>query len=170
METTGQFNIKLPLLPYFSRYAGVILLILGAISGYLYYWGGKPDFFETKVFAIISSYVGNRYFVMIKTNLLDEMAAVLSILGLLFIAFSKEKNESVQLKIFRIKALFNAVYYTAVLWIAAFFLIYGWSIFIFSSTVFALFLLIFIFLFKIKIRNFPGEKDLPEKSAQPAEP
>ena len=31
---------------------GVVLLVIGILATYLYFYGGKPDFFETKIFAV----------------------------------------------------------------------------------------------------------------------
>jgi hypothetical protein len=141
----------LPLFPFHFRFIGFLLIIIGAVAGYLYYWGGKPAFFEVPVFAVLTSYIETRYFVVAQTNLLDEAAAVFILTGMIFIGFSKEKTEDQLINLLRIKALFYAIYVAAAAWIALFVLIFGWPIIIASSFVFLIFLLAFIFIFRFMI-------------------
>ena len=68
---------KIPLLPAKARYIGWALIVVAAVFAYLYFWGGKPDFFKVKVFALASLYLEKTYCAIIQTNLLDELAAVL---------------------------------------------------------------------------------------------
>jgi len=154
MGNANNQNLYFPLLKHWFRYAGIALLFLGAISGYLYFWGGKPDFLTTKVFAILTSYMETRTFVVAQTNMLDEIAAIFLILGLIFIAFSSEKNEKPELNALRIKALVYAVFITSGFWIVCFLFIYGWPVFLFATSVFPLFLLAFIVGFRIMIFKF----------------
>jgi len=145
---------SIPLLPKGFRIVGVILLLLGLLSGYLYYFAGKPDFFETNIFAFITSYLETRYWVEAQTNLLDEMAAIFIVSGLTMLIFSKEKNENDEIKILRLKALVYATYFTVIAWIFMFLFIYGWPIFLFSSFIFLIFLIASLIIFKfMKYRN-----------------
>ena len=143
--------MSLPLLPYRWRFAGLGLVIAGLIAGYLYYYGGRPAFFEVPVFAIITSYIETRTWVIAQTNLLDEMAAVFILTGLIFLAFSREKNENEEVQILRFKALLYAVYLTTSLWILSFLLIFGWPIIIASAFIFAVFLLANLIIFRVMI-------------------
>jgi hypothetical protein len=154
MDNADNRNFYFPLLKHWFRYVGIALLFLGGISGYLYFAGGKPEFFTTKVFAFLTSYMETRTFVVAQTNLLDETAAIFLILGLIFIAFSSEKNEKPELNTLRIKALIYAVFITSGFWIVCFLFIYGWPVFLFATFVFPLFLLAFIVGFRIMIFKF----------------
>jgi hypothetical protein len=144
-------RLDLPLFPFSFRFFGILLIIIGAISGYMYYWGGKPAFFEIPVFAVYTSYIKTRYFVIAQTNLLDEAAAVFILTGLIFTGFSKEKNEDQSTSLLRVKALLYAVYVAAAVWVALFIFIFGWPIIIASSFVFLIFLLTFIFIFRLML-------------------
>lgn len=143
----------LPLLPYRFRFVGYALILLSFGAAYLYFWGGRPAFFEVPVFAIITSYVETRWFVLAQTNLLDEMAVVFAILGLLCVGFSKEKKESKQLDRIRGRALLNSVYIISVVWIVLYLTIFGWPMIIVSATIFMVFLATYIIVFRLQSRN-----------------
>lgn len=92
MDNANNQNFYFPLLKHWYRYAGLALLLIGGLAGYLYFAGGKPDFFTAKIFAFLTSYMETRTFVVAQTNLLDETAAIFLVLGLIFIGFSSEKK------------------------------------------------------------------------------
>lgn len=139
----------LPLLPYRFRFAGYLLILLSFGAAYLYFWGGRPSFFEVPVFAITTSYVETRWFVLAQTNLLDEMAMAFAVLALLFIGFSSEQTESVELDKLRGRALFYSVYVTAIIWIFLYVTIFGWPMVVVSATIFLLFLATYILIFQL---------------------
>lgn len=151
MSHFRQGKPRLPLFPYKYKYPGTILLFIGLLSGYFYFFGGKPEFFTTPIFAFITSYAETRYFLWAQTNLLDEIAATGIIAGLIFIGFSKEINEKNEYTFLRFKALIYSVYISAAVWILFFMLVYGWTIFIFSTAIFLVFLLSFILLFRTMV-------------------
>ncbi|MFV0268989.1 MAG: hypothetical protein ACK5HT_17825, partial [Draconibacterium sp.] len=138
---------SIPLLPNRYRKVAYVLLVLGVVSGYFYFFGGKPDVFVTRIFTLVTSYVDTRYFVNAQTNLLDEVAALFLIAGFSILAFSKEKIEEDEINFLRLKAFIVAAYFTLIIWILIFLFIYGWAIFLFSSAVFLIFLLLIGFLF-----------------------
>lgn len=146
------------LFPRKFKFAGYVLIVLGLISAYLYFLGGKPDFLTSPIFAVITSYAETRYLVLAQTNLLDEIAAVFLLTGLIFIGFSEVKNESAEIKSIRIKALILSVYFTASFWIIVFLLIYGWTIFIFSTFVFYVYLLLYFGIFNYLLFKQKNQK------------
>lgn len=151
------FNISL--LHYRAKIYGIILIIISVICAYMYFWGGKPEFFYIKVFALISVYLETRSFVLIQTNILDELAAILFITGIVIFSFSEEKHEKESNKILRGKAFIYSIFITLAIWILSFLLIYGMAIFVFSASVFILFFIIYnitfrIFLLKQKISEY----------------
>lgn len=148
MVDTPQLYHQLPLLPYRFRYVGFLLIILSFGAAYLYFWGGRPAFFEIPVFAIVTSYVETRWMVIAQTNALDEIAVVFGILGLLFVGFSREKQEKTGYNPLRVKAIFYSVYIAAGLWILVYLTIFGWPIIVISATIFILFLLTYIITFR----------------------
>jgi hypothetical protein len=139
---------KILLFPFYARFIGAVLLLTGIIAGYLYFLGGKPPIFETNVFALVSVYVETRYFVIIRTNLLDEIAAIAIVTGLVFISFSKEKHEKEEYQAFRLKALIKAVYSSIVLWILLFLLFYGYIIFMAAPMTFLCFFIFYNIFFR----------------------
>jgi hypothetical protein len=144
----------LPLLPYKYRFYGIFFLIIAIVSGYLYFFGGRPVFFTVPVFAAVTSYIETRTMVLAQTNILDEMAAVFFIVSLVFFGFSKDNNESEHTHVLRVKSLILSVYITSGIWISLFFLIYGWAVFIVSSGIFIVFLLLNIIIYKtLKLKN-----------------
>jgi len=146
---SGEFSI--PLFPFRFRYFGSVLILIGLISGYLYYFGGRPSFFQIPVFAVMTSYVETRYFVIAQTNLLDEAAALLILTGLLFIGFSKERTENAATMELRLKALIYAVYGASAFWILLFLVIFGWPIVVASSVIFPVFIMSYILIHQIMV-------------------
>ena len=91
----------------------------------------------------MASFYGERsYFSVIQTNVIDELGAIFTIIGLLILFFSKERHEDPGINNpLRIKALVQSIWIVSLLWIAIFLLVYGFAIFFISTTIFALFLL-----------------------------
>jgi len=145
---------KIPLLPAKAKYIGWALIVAAAVFAYLYFFGGRPDFFKVKVFALASLYMEKKYCAIIQTNLLDELAAVLFIVGWTVCAFSKEKDERKEYHFLRIKALINSLLFTLGLWALSFVLIYGLFIFPVSIVMFIVFLFGYRLLFRIYIYKF----------------
>ena len=91
------------LLPYKCKIPGYALLIAGAVMTYLYFVVNIR--LELPVPAIISSFAETKFFTTYKTNIADELLILLLITGFSLIVFSKEKNETVQLRELRISSL-----------------------------------------------------------------
>ncbi len=141
-------ELKLSIFPSKARFLGLALMILALPFGYLYFFGGKPEIFNIKVFAIITSYMETRYFVISQTNALDELAAMLFIIGITLVSFSKERVEKKYYELLRVKALVNALFITILIWLLSFVFIYGVAIIIVSFLIFIIFLLLYNILFR----------------------
>ena len=144
---------KLFLFPYRSKIYGLILILISFVFAWLYFKGGKPEFFNVRIFAVVSAYLETRYFVWAQTNILDELAAIFLIAGTTLFSFSEEKLESELINSFRIKALFNALFLTIVFWIIIILLIYGLAIFMISSGILILYLVNYNILFRYYLYN-----------------
>jgi|GEM_PF-472079 len=142
---------EIPLLPHSFRYAGYLLVTLSFGAAYLYYFGGRPPFFEVPVFAVVTSYAETRWFVFAQTNALDEMAIIFALMGLIAIGFSRDKNENEQLYSSRVKAIYYAAYLTTALWILLYLTIFGWPVIPVSAGVFVFFLIIYILVFRLLV-------------------
>lgn len=90
-------------MPYKCKIPGYALLIAGAVMTYLYFVVNIR--LELPVPAIISSFAETKFFTSYKTNVADELLIILLITGFSLIVFSKEKNETVQLRELRIRSL-----------------------------------------------------------------
>jgi len=140
------------LLNYKLKFVGLALLILSFFLAIIrFYFGIKPNIFDTKVFAIYSYYFEKKYFVVIENHISEEIAGVLALTGLFLVAFSKEKNENdkiVSLRNNSMKLSFIANYIFLIL---SFVFVYGFAfldimiINIFSQLVF------FIIIFRISV-------------------
>ncbi len=144
-------SFHFPLFPYKARIIGALLILPGLFFGYLYFFGSRPTFFETKVFAIVTTYMENRFFVIAKTNLLDELFSIFCISGLTLLVFSREKREKDGYDLIRAKALIKAVYIALGIWLCSFLLIFGWAIFVVSTLLFIIFLITYYVVFRILI-------------------
>lgn len=161
MNRESDVQIRLPLLPYRFRYAGYLLFVLGFGAAYLYFRGGRPAIFEVPVFAIVTSYVETRWFVVAQTNSLDEISFLFFLCGLLFTGFSKEKQENDRTSTVRIHVLFYSVYITSVIWVLAYFTVFGWPIIVVSASVFATFLIINIILLRVLLARLNKKSIVP---------
>jgi hypothetical protein len=102
--------MKFPCFPYSLRWIGYILIVPGLALGYLWSFSGfKPEWLSIPVFAVYSSYIKTVTFNMTRTNLTDELAAVLLLTGALWLVCSKEKTESPEIDVLRYKAFFFSV-------------------------------------------------------------
>jgi hypothetical protein len=140
--------MRLAIFPYRAKYLGLAFIMIAIPFAYLYFWGGKPDVFNIKTFAFVTTYSETRYFVWSQTNILDELAAIFFISGFSLISFSIERREQENFEPLRLKALVRALQVSIVLLILAFVFVYGLAIILACFIVFFLFLLIYNILFR----------------------
>jgi hypothetical protein len=140
--------MRLAIFPYRAKYLGLAFMIIAIPFAYLYFWGGKPDIFNIKTFAFVTTYSETRYFVWSQTNILDELSAVFFISGLSLISFSQERLEQTHYEQFRLKALVRALQVSIIMLCAAFLVVYGVAIFIVCFLIFFFFILIYNALFR----------------------
>ena len=99
------------LLPKGFRFVGVVFTTVGTIVGIMrFYFGVKPDLLDQKVFAVYSVYLKTRTMKIESNQLIEEIVGLLLILGLLMIAFAREKDESSQISSIRLKSFFISFY------------------------------------------------------------
>lgn len=147
------------LLPYYCKTIGVILVLIGIVFLVLYL---KFDFnYTTSVFAIISIYLENRFFVITQNNIIDEIILILFVVGFGLIVFSKEKNEVEHLNALREKALINAVIVNTFFMLFSIFFIYGGGFL--GSIVFNLFSVFIFYLFFFYLNNKKQSKNFSKK-------
>ena len=146
MKTSGS---KL-LLPRGFRPLGFIFIIFGVILGIARFrYGIKPDALNLKMFAFYSSYLESKYLDIIRNNMCEEVVALLLVMGLFFIAFSKEKNETIRISLIRMKALIAAVYLQTAFLLAAILFTFGFAFVYMLIVNMGVFLLFYLIVFRI---------------------
>ncbi len=114
------------MLPVRFRPLGFILIGIGLVLGFLRFNTGlKPEFLHQKVFAFFSLYLEPFYFKIIENQLLEEIAGLLLLFGLFFIAFSKEKEENIRNNSLRLKAFYISVYLDFLFLVTSMFFTFG---------------------------------------------
>lgn len=114
------------LLPGKFKAAGYIFVLIGIVLGIIrFYFDIKLKIFDVKVFAVYSKYFESNYFKIIPNHISEELIALFLLTGLLFICFSKEKNENEQLNQIRLKSLILAIYLNTAFILFSFIFIYG---------------------------------------------
>jgi len=102
------------LFPHGMKRIGWILLIPAAILGFfVIFFNFQASFLDCRVFAAYSGATGwfsENTVGMIENNITDEIAAILFIIGALFVAFSKENQEDEFIAKTRLESLVWAVY------------------------------------------------------------
>lgn len=84
------------------------------------------EFFKTKVFAIAQRgfFTETSYFKIIENNILDEIVAIGIIVGGMFVAFSKERNEDEFISKIRLESLLWATYVNYIILLFAIIFVY----------------------------------------------
>jgi len=111
------------LLPYYFKTIGTFLIVVGIVIAVLYLKFNLN--YTTYVFAVLSIYLENQFFVITKTNIVDEVILILLLIGFGLMVFSQEKNESEYLNTLRAKALTFAVMANMIFMLFSIILIYG---------------------------------------------
>ncbi len=144
-------KIRNYLLPSGLRLPGIALSILGVLLLVAKYkFNYKPDFLNMKVFAIYSYYIETKTFSIVTNQMIEEIGGILLLIGLFFMAFSREKVESdimdtIRLKSFILTAYINLIF---IICSALFFFGFGFvgALVFFSVSWLAVYLLVFNYL------------------------
>ena len=136
-------------LPNKLRIYGWVILLFGIILCVSrFYFGVKPEFLNIKVFAVYSKYFETNYFKVIENHVSEELTALLILVGLFIISFTKEKIENDSVSAIRYKSLIFTFYINTVLISLSFLFVYGFGfINILVINVFSPFI-IYIILFR----------------------
>lgn len=136
------------LFPYNARYWGWSFLLLSSISAILLVISENgPALLDVNMPALAAETIFSsqrQWFVMHKTNIADELTAVLFIIGGLLIGFAREKQEDEYTTHLRLQSLMWSVYIHYGLLILAWIFIYEFSFYWVLLTGIFMFLLIFI--------------------------
>lgn len=141
-------------LPNKFRIYGWTILLFGVLLGITrFYFGIKLEFLNIKVFAVYSKYFETNYFKVIENHVSEELTALLLLVGLFFITFTKEKIENDFVIPLRYKSLILTFYINTALVVLSFLFVYGFGfINVLVINVFSPFI-IYIILFKYFLHN-----------------
>jgi hypothetical protein len=116
------------LLPHKIKFVGIVLFLLGLIAAYLRFYAGlKPSYLTVPVFAFYSSFLETKTFQIITNNISEEIAALLLLIGLLVINFSKEVIENEKVNSIRLLSFASSVLLNTVILILYVLFIYGFA-------------------------------------------
>ncbi|HCE58642.1 MAG TPA: hypothetical protein DER09_12645 [Prolixibacteraceae bacterium] len=143
------------LLPANFRIAGVVLLVLGIITGFIrFYLGIKPKLLNIKVFAFYSEYLDNKYMKLVNNNIGEEITILLIISGLFIFAFSREKDESEILNNLRFKAFVASFYLNFVFLIGATLFTFGLAFIYMLVLNMSVPIIIYVLVFRILLYRY----------------
>jgi hypothetical protein len=151
------------LFPNRFKRIGWILLVPSTILGILVIFSDFSfDFLDLKVFAI---YSGTGFFgdsnVMLEfkdNNFTDEVAGILFIIGAIFVAFSKEKQEDEFIAKTRLESLVWATYANYTILIFCFLFFYGMGFF--WVMIINMFTILIFFIFRFYLILYMSKKSL----------
>jgi hypothetical protein len=139
-----------PFLPHSSKWIGYIVLAPGIILGYLWSFAGfKPEWMSVPVFAVYSSYLKKVIFGMSRTNLSDELPAVLLLLGAIWLLCSRESDEGPEVVSIRYKAMIGSVLLNSGLLLFSILFVFGFGFI--NVMILNLFSQLFIYLILFRI-------------------
>ena len=136
------------LFPHKLKRVGLVLFIPGLILGFLHLLEVEPSLLDFNVFAVATEagLLRTKFFSFTETNILDELAGILMILGALLLAFSREEFEDEYISKIRLDSLVWATYVNYIVLILAIVLAYGISFY--WVLVFNMFTLLIFFLIR----------------------
>lgn len=144
------------LLPWVFKYLSLILLIPGVILFYIRFIQNiKFAFLDWKVFAIQSKFIESKSWTFIQNNMSEEIIGIFLLVGLYFLAFSREKVETEKTNELRLQSFLLTIFINTILLVLSYLLFFGVS-FIWVTIVepFAV-LLIYYIIFRIKYSSIP---------------
>ena len=121
-----------PLLSHRFRRPGAVLTLIGMTLGFIHLFGEfEEDLLSVPVFAIYSAdiFEPSSYFTIIHNNIIDEVALILSVVGLTLLVFSAEKKEDEFTLYLRLRAIMWAVGVNSIILLVATLFIYDLGFF-----------------------------------------
>ncbi|MCF8237153.1 MAG: hypothetical protein K9I85_03290 [Saprospiraceae bacterium] len=141
-----------PLFPHTYRKIGWLLFLPGLALGIpSVFMEWTPAAFNWRIPALVADQIFNSdrtWFVMIKNNLIDELASLFMIIGALLICFSREVHEDEYITQIRLNALVWSVYINYALLAVAILFIYEMNFF--YVMIFNFFTLLVIFYIRFR--------------------
>lgn len=155
------------LFPYRFKMIGWLLLIPATVLGILcLFFDFEADFFDVQVFAIYGSgdflSKSSQFLKLAENNVTDEIAAILFIIGALFVAFSCQKTEDEFIAKTRLESLVWATYVNYIILIFCFLFFYEmgffWVMILNMFTILIFFIVRFYFILYYTKKSLSHEK------------
>ncbi len=139
------------LLPSIFKYLSLIFLVPGAVLYYLRFIKNiRFKFLDWKVFAVNSQFIETKSWTFVQNNMSEEIIGIFLLVGLYFLAFSREKIESPETNEIRLQSFLLTAFINTILLIFAFLLFYGISfLMVVIIDIYAVFIIYYI-IFRIK--------------------
>jgi hypothetical protein len=143
------------LLPYRMKMPGVVLVVCGLVLSY----ANMVKHFEFKsltipVLAVFSWFSDAKLFVIMRSNLTNEIAITAVLAGLVLLVFSKEKDEAEGIMALRYRAMFTAsIIHMVYLFLITFFT-YGLAYIIMITAGTVSIFLIYLAIFNMMLKSF----------------
>jgi hypothetical protein len=102
---------------------GYVLIIAGLI--WLFVSQQAEIVIRLPVFALVSSFVSTKYFLIVQTNIADEITLITIIMGGIFAIFSREKHENERVDAIRYNSMFLALLINQIILLFSVFFFYG---------------------------------------------
>ena len=102
---------------------GYVLIIAGLI--WLFVSQQAEIVIRLPVFALVSSFVSTKYFLIVQTNIADEITLITIIMGGIFAIFSREKHENERADAIRYNSMFLALLINQIILLFSVFFFYG---------------------------------------------
>jgi amino acid transporter len=135
-----------------NRYKKIGWLLAGTGLALLVAWFTLDFRVNLPVLAIVSVYFNTKWFAVFQTNVADELIMVCLVAGFMLVAFSREKEESIQLDRIRGLAMARAALYNGVFLLIAILFFYGQAfiaaLLLYMCTWFVMYISIFSYLKK----------------------
>jgi hypothetical protein len=149
------------LLPNYFKRIGWLIFFPGVVLG-IFYFLRNPEstFLNMKVFSLMNQplFGETAYFSLTRTDLHDEIAALLIIIGALFIAFSKQKSEDEFISKIRLESLLWATYMNYFVLIFAIIFIY--DLIFYKVMIFNMFTILVLFIIRFNIVLYYSKRQL----------
>ena len=123
----------------------------------------KDNPLNIKVFALASQELSNEdeFFVVIKNSIINEILGILFIVGAIFIAFSKEKNEDEYITQMRLESLVWATYLNYAILILAMLFVYNFAFL--WVMVFNMFTILLFFIIRFNWKIYKSKKQVADE-------
>jgi len=152
------------LFPHSFKRIGWFLLIPSAVLGFfVVFFDLQLDFLDMQVFAVYTggfNLSGNssHFLRCVSNNITDEIAGVLFLLGAIFVAFSKEKNEDEFIARIRLDSLLWATYINYAILILCFLFVFDFGFL--KVMIFNMFTILILFIVRYYFTLYRAQKSL----------